>query len=230
MKFNKRKIIKICGEVSLIVVGILLALQIENWNEDRKEQRFTKETLGEIKSSLQADSLHLKSRISRLKDISKKLIVISESKINQELTYQEINQSFHSLASFILLELKTASYETLKNTGLNVIKDSQLRSELVNLYDFLYPRINWLVEREFNQPNQSDYRPVYNKYAVYGEEVSSKGYFQIDIQEFDKILQDPEITKAARQKYNKSLSMIDRLERVKVFVDRLILMIDKELG
>ena len=229
MKFDKQKVIKICGEISLIVVGILLALQIENWNEDRKEQRFTRETLVEIRSSLQADSEHLKSRISRLKNISKNLIAISQAKREQDLTHQEVNQSFQSLASFVLLELKTASYETLKNTGLNVVKSAQLRSELVNLYDFLYPRINWLVEREFNQPNQSDYRPVYNKYAMYGEEVSAKGYFQIDIQEFDKVFQDPEVIKAARQKYNKSLSMIDRLERVKVFVDKLILTIDKEL-
>ena len=229
MKLNNQKILKVCGEITLIVVGILLALQIENWNDDRKEQEFTRETLLEIRASLQADSRHLQSRITRLKNISQSLMVLSEANKNAELTQPIINQNFQSLSSFILLELKTASYETLKTTGLNVVKSSTLRSELVNLYDFLYPRINWLLETEFNQPNQSDYRPVYNKYAAYGEELSDKGYFQIDIQDVDSILQDPAITKAARQKYNKSLSMIDRFERVKGAVDKLILTIDKTL-
>ena len=30
------------GEVVLVMVGILLALQVNNWNEDRKETKFEK--------------------------------------------------------------------------------------------------------------------------------------------------------------------------------------------
>ena len=38
------------GEIVLVVLGILIALQINNWNESRKENKVLKEYLGKIKS------------------------------------------------------------------------------------------------------------------------------------------------------------------------------------
>ena len=38
-----RYLIYAIGEIILVVIGILIALQINNWNENRKEARFEKE-------------------------------------------------------------------------------------------------------------------------------------------------------------------------------------------
>ena len=43
------------GEVVLVVFGILIALQIDNWNENQKLLRLEKEILGEIKNGLESD-------------------------------------------------------------------------------------------------------------------------------------------------------------------------------
>ena len=40
------------GEIVLVVIGILIALQINNWNENRKLQQREVQILNEIKSDL----------------------------------------------------------------------------------------------------------------------------------------------------------------------------------
>jgi len=42
------------GEIVLVVIGILLALQINNWNENRKLQKEELKLLHDIKANLKA--------------------------------------------------------------------------------------------------------------------------------------------------------------------------------
>ena len=48
------------GEIVLVVIGILIALQINNWNEQRKDNAKEQEYLKEIKNSLITDTLQIK--------------------------------------------------------------------------------------------------------------------------------------------------------------------------
>ncbi len=47
------------GEIVLVVIGILIALQINNWNEDRKERRIEVRYLENLRADLKNDSLAL---------------------------------------------------------------------------------------------------------------------------------------------------------------------------
>ncbi|NNC62889.1 MAG: hypothetical protein HKO11_11175, partial [Eudoraea sp.] len=47
------------GEIILVVIGILLALQINNWNEDRKSRNFEVEMLQQIRVNLLQDRIAL---------------------------------------------------------------------------------------------------------------------------------------------------------------------------
>lgn len=51
------------GEIVLVVVGILLALQINNWNEDRKREVLKENYLQSLKSDLQEDLSALRERL-----------------------------------------------------------------------------------------------------------------------------------------------------------------------
>ncbi|MFC4720859.1 DUF6090 family protein [Geojedonia litorea] len=54
------------GEIVLVVIGILIALQINNWNQDRIEQKETKVLLNNLKLDIVED-------IKRLKDLQNSL-------------------------------------------------------------------------------------------------------------------------------------------------------------
>ncbi len=53
-KFSKYLLYAI-GEIILVVIGILIALQINNWNENQKLVKLEKELLREVKIGLESD-------------------------------------------------------------------------------------------------------------------------------------------------------------------------------
>src|SRR5210317_1036723 len=56
------------GEIVLVVIGILLALQINNWNEFNKERESEKIILNEIRDNLKFDLEDFESNIANLQN------------------------------------------------------------------------------------------------------------------------------------------------------------------
>lgn len=57
------------GEIVLVVIGILIALQINNWNEGRKENIHQKSLLSNLLQDLKSDSVSYSQNLKQLKDI-----------------------------------------------------------------------------------------------------------------------------------------------------------------
>jgi hypothetical protein len=51
------------GEIALVVIGILIALQINNWNENKKQERVTKDNLVALMEELEFNITSIKSSI-----------------------------------------------------------------------------------------------------------------------------------------------------------------------
>ena len=51
------------GEIILVVIGILIALQINTWNEERKTKKFEDEILYLISENLKNDSILLSTQL-----------------------------------------------------------------------------------------------------------------------------------------------------------------------
>tara|TARA_B100000497_G_scaffold111795_1_gene132133 strand:+ start:1368 stop:1607 length:240 start_codon:yes stop_codon:yes gene_type:complete len=58
------------GEIVLVVIGILIALQINNWNEYQKERKSEKFILAEIRDNLTYDLNDFDSNITTLQNKS----------------------------------------------------------------------------------------------------------------------------------------------------------------
>lgn len=75
------------GEIVLVVIGILIALQVNNWNEQRKAKARERELLEFALENIRTDSLSLDSIMSRTDKIlvvHQNLILLSENKLHQE--------------------------------------------------------------------------------------------------------------------------------------------------
>ena len=57
------------GEIILVVIGILIALQINNWNEDRKLLKEEKETIASLKLEFQKNLSSLQGHIAAVESI-----------------------------------------------------------------------------------------------------------------------------------------------------------------
>ena len=71
-KFRKYLLYAI-GEIVLVVIGILIALQINNWNEDRKERIVEKKIYENLLSDIKEDIIIIKERIALSKREKKAL-------------------------------------------------------------------------------------------------------------------------------------------------------------
>ncbi|MEH6514961.1 MAG: DUF6090 family protein, partial [Maribacter arcticus] len=138
-KFNKYLFYAI-GEIVLVVIGILIALQINNWNEQRKERiqekiflkRFEVELNTNLESILTAISLN-KSRIHcadfLLRTIDKpQLAVDSSSYFMKSIEH----------ASYTNIPLiSDNAFEELKSSGnLSLISNEALRVALQKYYSW----------------------------------------------------------------------------------------------
>ena len=139
-KFSKYLIYAI-GEIILVVIGILVALKINNANETKKNNIREQEYLTSIKEEIKHDSLTLES--GWFKNYTKKINALERTKRYILGTYipkdtiQFINNAgygaIYSRASF---NGTSKIYKELLNTGnLSLISNSDIRNQIIEYYD-----------------------------------------------------------------------------------------------
>jgi hypothetical protein len=130
------------GEIVLVVIGILIALQINTWNENRKERFIEQKILLSLNNDLETDISNMKSMISNdstLNQTNIKLIKLLKDSL------AEYNSSYDKMLGNInrydLFYPQKMGYEALKSRGLEILRNDNLKSQIVNLYDFQYALI-----------------------------------------------------------------------------------------
>jgi hypothetical protein len=92
------------GEVVLVVIGILIALQINNWNENRKQHSADLMFLETLKTELTLDTISLSQKISQYKNINLRLDYTWKDMVNFRLRgayYNELNSSEVSTTNYV---------------------------------------------------------------------------------------------------------------------------------
>ena len=126
------------GEIVLVVIGILIALSINNWNENRKLRNQEFKILAEVKSNLEAtlknfkdDTLYNFNTIQQFYKIKRYII--------EDLPYnKELDSAFGKLPHWASPYPILTAYKTLQTKGLDIISNEKLRSDIVDLYEFEY--------------------------------------------------------------------------------------------
>ena len=143
LKENKvtRYLLYAVGEIALVVLGILIALQVNNWNQARKDRISELLVLTEIKADLEIDLEEFDRNMTHLKNqqlACRRLLEIA----SDDLAFQESYSVYFFYFSLIpRFTPKTAGYELLQTKGLDLVSDDELRRSITDLYEFGYPYI-----------------------------------------------------------------------------------------
>ncbi|HSF53364.1 MAG TPA: DUF6090 family protein [Algoriphagus sp.] len=134
------------GEIFLVVIGILIALQINTWNEERKNRDYELKMLRELKSTLEKDSRYFRSQI-RILGIKE----LSANRLLQEIqlpdpSMDSINFHLERLEIEALFQYNSGAYGSIKSGGIDKISNDSLRSKIADLYEFLIPRTEKILE------------------------------------------------------------------------------------
>jgi hypothetical protein len=133
------------GEIALVMIGILLALQVSNWNDIRKERNLEKRYLSELVLDLKTDSIvisnfiaqsniQIKNKYKLLEYINEKLLFPKDSLALFFNNQWQITYSFNPI---------TTTLDEMKSTGnIGVIQNSDLRRKILETYNNYTIHIN----------------------------------------------------------------------------------------
>lgn len=178
------------GEVLLVVIGILIALQLNNWQESQNLRALELETLAEIQQALVQDIGVLDTNLTLLDtkiEEARELISHIEQKqpYSNRLDSLMMNVYYHrGYKTF-----NTAAFELLKERGFGIIKNSGLRNTITNHYTTDLSDINNILSR-LESINLLRAENVYENFKIYGGE--TEGGF-MNAFDYDELLEDPRI-------------------------------------
>lgn len=124
------------GEIVLVVIGILIALQINNWNTKKNNNHLEKRYLKNLTKELKKDSVVLDN-------IHKKLVYQSETK-NPVIEMLENQQKNDSLIKYFSIQWRpiypytplSSTFEEMKSSShLSLIKSDKLREAIIKMYN-----------------------------------------------------------------------------------------------
>ena len=114
------------GEIALVVIGILIALSINNWNEDRKERELEKELLVELLTTVKTNQGLLSRGLERWQSTTEAIDLIMHV-LDHQLPYAD------SLAVYFAEAHRKRGNNLnsfmCENTGHDIINWGSVRSE-----------------------------------------------------------------------------------------------------
>lgn len=136
----KKYLIYAFGEILLIVIGIFIALQLNNWNDYRKQRQSEKQYYCKLLEDLNQDSVNINRLMreteERLASSNRMLHFLQQSNPKQEDVVREMLGAI-SKTTFTF-KPSLAAFDDLKSAGnLKLLRDVALKDSLLNYYSSL---------------------------------------------------------------------------------------------
>ena len=133
------------GEIILVVFGILIALSINNWNENRKSKKMANEVYTNLLTSLVQDSIEVQRTIdyiSKSLKTQKKIILNTSDQYTKGFSQNDMEKMVKEIGwGVISFFPKTGVYDLItSNNGMDLLQSKKIKPLLINLYDFQYKR------------------------------------------------------------------------------------------
>jgi len=137
------------GEILLVVIGIVIALQINNWNEDEKAHRYEVKMLTESRTALIHDlsffNYLANKRLAKTDSFNTTLL---ELHLKNLPVPDSLISKMNILNQGYLFYYNSGPYEAIKSSGMDKISNDSIRNSLAQLYDFALPWTKSALEFE----------------------------------------------------------------------------------
>lgn len=138
----KRYLIYAIGEILLVVIGILIALQINTWNEWRKDRIKAENILHDLAKNIEINIQTFQNDINLLEEWGRSSEIIILALGNKTVYSDTLRNHFH-LARITKQKLFVSNigFQAYKDYGLDLITNKNLSAEIIKLYEFTIPSI-----------------------------------------------------------------------------------------
>jgi hypothetical protein len=202
------------GEIALVVIGILIALQINNWNEDKKDRRLEIATLHELLESLDSDltaiSLDSTDRMMDVQVISNLLKHIENQKPNHDSLHSLLYYPFRGTYP----KVDDTGFNLLSSRGIDLISNAELRKIIIKHYSHK----NHVLEQIAYQANVQleDFRKIYmtkvgKKLGEYFIGFTGRQYTKSYPLDYESLLEDTQFHNQLRWRISRRELEADRM-------------------
>jgi hypothetical protein len=133
-KFS-RYLLYAAGEILLVMIGILLALQVSNWNTTKQNRSIERNFLKNLKIDLEIDIYNLdslsKDRISKAESAFKLLKLPGATSMKELITLDSLESNVFGWTSFI--PRTTTRQELISSGQLSIIKNDSIKALILIL-------------------------------------------------------------------------------------------------
>ena len=148
-KFSKYLLYAI-GEILLVVIGILIALQVDNWNEKKQERAEELNYLSRLNEDLKVDNAYFKRRIDDANRYIDLCIDFRDKLFEKQKSMEEaisLWDLFRGFNESEMLTIQNSTYSEMLNAGkLELISDPGLKSTIIEYYRECEEAANHITE------------------------------------------------------------------------------------
>lgn len=228
------------GEIILVVIGILIALQINNANEEKKQRQKEVKYLRNIRNDLKINILELNKYIERREtQITAAISILEHYEGKPVEDYVEFNNNTINIYTWRKFFQNNNTFQELVNSGnLSLINNDSIKTKLLNL-EMLY-KITKDEEEHFRFDSEEllfkpyfsivDSNPLVEnfKYQVSNGQVGQN--IEIPIKEIEKILGDLAQKNGFVMAAFEFGVLKNQFEIMKQKCEEIILLIEKEIA
>jgi hypothetical protein len=140
------------GEIVLVVIGILIALQINTWNEGRKNRNAEQSYLSRIRGDLINDSIYYARSIKVSERILSNHSMFIKEIYKQQHDTEDVRKLFQlTIYNNQYLNIQNSTYIELINSGkLDIFSKTYLKETIINYY-----RENEIISSQISEANAS---------------------------------------------------------------------------
>lgn len=217
----RKYIVYAIGEVFLVMVGILLALQVNAWYQNSQDRKLEKMLLLEFRNSIIADSSAIDRNLKNFINILEKSKYLDSVIKNKHPHTKDIDSAFGAISVFTITESDYVVFDRVKSLKSGIITNDSLFNSLSNYYN----HSEFLAEVDRYFENGAYFRkeiyPKYFKHYRYGTIA--------EVSDYDKIVQSNEIRIAIDYCINDAFYYRNRTKHRKEHARELINDITEEL-
>ena len=148
------------GEILLVVIGILIALSVNNWNEERKKNITELNLLNELQNNLSLDLETIEYNTLIHNRVIQSAQIINEYIDSQKEYNDSLDNHFSRVILVPLFFPAKSGYIKLIQYGTDIIKNDTLRYRIIELYEIDYSWLKQWIDGEREKQNH-DIRELY---------------------------------------------------------------------
>ena len=137
-----------CGEVTLIVIAVLIALQASEWQNARSERETEKAFLHEIEAALVTDLDLIAKGLERYVHVEAATARLVDAMRTEQQYAETMDADFGAFYGLGNIALNKGAYESLKSHGLTLIQNDSLRASIARVFEQTYAEVARSVDGE----------------------------------------------------------------------------------